>query len=192
MTPATRKPKAEAALRCTVVVLDERWIEALPEVERLARRAARAAFVGARRRGRRSLNVALEADKGVRALNARDRKKDKPTNVLSYPSGEREFLGDMVLARQTVWREAREQRKAPADHFTHLVVHGTLHLLGYDHETGEDDAERMEALERRILAKLGIADPYALDRQPAEKAGVGADKRNNRNNRNKRSRGRTP
>jgi probable rRNA maturation factor len=103
-----------------------------------------------------------QVDLPVRALNARDRKKDKPTNVLSYPSGERDFLGDMVLARQTVWREAREQRKSPADHFTHLVVHGTLHLLGYDHETGEADAERMEALERRVLARLGIADPYIM------------------------------
>ena len=159
--PATRRPKAEPALRCTVVVLDQRWIEAMPDAERLARRAARAAFAGTRRRGRRSLNVALDDDKGVRALNARDRKKDKPTNVLSYPSGEREFVGDMVLARQTVWREAREQRKSPSDHFIHLVVHGTLHLLGYDHETGDADAERMEALERRVLAKLGIADPYA-------------------------------
>lgn len=164
----------------------------MPEAERLARRAARAAFAGARRRGRRSLNVALDDDKGVRTLNARDRHKDKPTNVLSYSSGEREFLGDMVLARQTVWREAREQGKSPADHFTHLVVHGTLHLLGYDHETGEADAERMEALERRILAKLGIADPYALDPPPVQGAAGMANKRNNRNNRNKRSRGRTP
>ena len=168
--PATSKPRPKPALRCAVVVLDERWIEALPNAERLARRAARAAFAGARRSGRRSLNVALDDDKGVRALNARDRKKDKPTNVLSYPSGERDFLGDMVLARQTVWREAREQRKSAADHFTHLVVHGTLHLLGYDHETGEADAERMEALERRILAKLGIADPYALDEPAVEKS----------------------
>jgi|LakMenEpi03Aug12_release.lakeMendotaPanAssembly.Ray.scaffolds.fasta_scaffold478589_2 probable rRNA maturation factor len=181
MTPAIRKPKLKPSLRCTVVVLDEGWTEALPNAERLARRAARAAFAGARRSGRRSLNVALDDDKGVRALNARDRKKDKPTNVLSYPSGERDFLGDMVLARQTVWREAREQRKSAADHFTHLVVHGTLHLLGYDHETGEADAERMEALERRILAKLGIADPYALDWQTVEKVRSRADKRNNRN-----------
>ena len=158
--PATRKPKAEPALRCTVVVLDQRWIEAMPDAERLARRAARAAFAGTRRRGHRSLNVALDDDKGVRALNARDRKKDKPTNVLSYPSGERDFLGDMVLARQTVWREARQQNKTPAAHVSHLVVHGTLHLLGYDHETSEADAERMEALERRILARMGIADPY--------------------------------
>ena len=67
---------------------------------------------------------------------------------------------DIVLARQTVWREAREQAKTPADHVAHLVVHGVLHLLGYDHETGDADAEHMEALERRILARLGIADPY--------------------------------
>ncbi len=160
MTRAIKKPKADPTLRCTVVVLDQAWLEKLPEAEKLARRAARAAFAGARRTGQRSLNVALDNDKGVRLLNARDRKKDKPTNVLSYPSGERDFLGDMVLARQTVWREAREQRKSPADHFTHLVVHGTLHLLGYDHETGDEDAERMEALERRVLARLGIADPY--------------------------------
>ena len=66
-----------------------------------------------------------------------------------------------MLARQTVWREAREQKKTPADHLAHLVVHGTLHLLGHDHETGDADAERMEALERRILAKMKIADPYA-------------------------------
>ncbi len=96
----------------------------------------------------------------MRALNARDRGKDKSTNVLSYPSGERGFLGDVVLARQTVWREAKAQNKTPVEHVCHLVVHGTLHLLGYDHETGAADAERMEALERRILARLGIADPY--------------------------------
>jgi probable rRNA maturation factor len=158
--PATRKAKPEPALRCTVVVLDEAWLKALPGAERIARRAARAAYAGTRRRRVRSLNVALDDDEGVRVLNARDRKKDKPTNVLSYPSGERDFLGDMVLARETLWREARAQKKTPAAHFTHLVVHGTLHLLGYDHETGEADAERMEALERRVLAKLGIADPY--------------------------------
>jgi probable rRNA maturation factor len=151
MTRAT-KPSA----KCTVVVLDPAWRRALPGAERLVRKAARAA-IGAKAR---SLNVALADDRRVRALNARDRKKDKPTNVLSYPSGEKSFLGDVVLARQTVWREAREQKKSPADHLVHLVVHGTLHLLGHDHETGDADAERMEALERRILKRLGIADPY--------------------------------
>ena len=151
MTRATKKPR----LSCHVVLLDESWSKALPGVERLVRKAAPCG----RTRGK-SLNVALADDKVVRALNARDRKKDKPTNVLSYPSGERAFLGDIVLARQTVWREARVQKKSPADHVAHLVVHGVLHLLGHDHETGDADAERMEALERRILARLGIADPY--------------------------------
>lgn len=152
MTRATRRT---SPTRVDVVVLDAGWLSALPGVERLVRKAARAA-VGARKR---SLTVALADDKRVQILNARDRKKDKPTNVLSYPSGEREFLGDIVLARQTVWREARQQKKEPAHHLTHLVVHGTLHLLGYDHEN-DSEAERMEALERRILTKLGIADPY--------------------------------
>jgi probable rRNA maturation factor len=137
-------------------VLDATWLDALPGVERLVRKAARAAL-GARKR---SLTVALADDRRVRTLNKRDRRKDKPTNVLSYPSGEKLFLGDVVLARQTVWREARAQKKKPADHVAHLVVHGTLHLLGHDHETSAADAERMEALERRILARLGIADPY--------------------------------
>ena len=153
MTRATRRASRTAV---SVVVLDSGWVKALPGVERLVRKAARAATANRKR----SLTVALADDKRVRALNARDRKKDKPTNVLSYPSGERDFLGDVVLARQTVWREAKSQGKTAADHLSHLVVHGTLHLLGYDHETSEADAERMEALERRILAKLGIADPY--------------------------------
>jgi probable rRNA maturation factor len=108
------------------------------------------------------LNVALADDRYVRTLNARHAKKDKPTNVLSYPSGEKAFLGDIVLARQTVWREARQQKKTPTDHLAHLVVHGVLHLLGYNHETSDEDADRMEALERRVLAKLGIEDPYLL------------------------------
>lgn len=160
MTHATKNSKAEPVLRCAVVVLDDAWTKTLPGAERLVRRAARAAVAGTRRTGARSLTVALADNKAVRALNARHAKKDKPTNVLSYPSGERAFLGDVVLARQTVWREAREQKKSVADHVTHLVVHGTLHLLGHDHETGDADAERMEALERRILKRLRIADPY--------------------------------
>jgi probable rRNA maturation factor len=149
MTRATRRSKVN------VVVLDAGWTKALPGVERLVRKAAREAVTGAK-----SLTVALADDGRVRALNKRDRKQDKATNVLSYPSGERGFLGDVVLARQTVWREAKAQNKTVAEHLTHLVVHGALHLRGYDHETSEADAERMEALERRILKRLDIADPY--------------------------------
>jgi probable rRNA maturation factor len=152
----TRATKKRSPISVNVVLLDPAWIKVMPGVERLVRKAARAA-AGSRTH---SLTIALADDRRVRALNARDRKKDKPTNVLSYPSGERAFLGDVVLARQTVWREARQQRKTPSAHVSHLVVHGTLHLRGYDHETGEADAERMEALERRILKRLGVADPY--------------------------------
>jgi probable rRNA maturation factor len=151
-------PKTAARAKVDVVLIDPTWATALPGVERLVRKAARAALG---RRTRSSLTVALSDDRRVRTLNKDHRGKDKPTNVLSYPSGETAFLGDIVLARQTVWREARAQGKTPAEHLAHLVVHGTLHLLGHDHETSEADADRMEALERRILASLGIADPYA-------------------------------
>ena len=160
MTRATSKPKARPA-RCIVVVLDTAWADALPGVARLVRRAARAALAGARKTGPVTLTVALADDRRVRALNARDRGQDKPTNVLAYPSNDRTFLGDVVVARQTVWREARAQGKTPREHLMHLVVHGTLHLVGYDHEMGQAAARRMEALERRILRNLGIDDPYA-------------------------------
>ncbi len=97
-----------------------------------------------------------------RNLNRDYRGKDYPTNVLSFPyeSGAR-VRGDLALCRPVVEREAEEQRKLPEAHFAHMVVHGMLHLQGYDHETGRRDAERMEAHEREILADLGYSDPYA-------------------------------
>ena len=111
------------------------------------------------------LAVVLADDAAVRALNRRHRGKDAPTNVLSFPpaflppAGPRP-LGDVILALETVRREAAEQGKTGADHLRHLVVHGVLHLSGYDHEI-EAEAEEMEALERAVLAGLGVADPYA-------------------------------
>lgn len=109
--------------------------------------------------------VALSSDAAVARLNAAYRNKNMPTNVLSFPapaSGKEDagFLGDIGLAAETVAREAREQGVPLVDHLQHLVVHGLLHLEGYDHLT-QAEAEAMEALEVRILAKLGIADPYA-------------------------------
>lgn len=105
-------------------------------------------------------------DATIRQLNAQYRGQDKPTNVLSFPAAPLvpgRFgppLGDIVLARETILAEAAGQRLAPDDHVTHLIVHGFLHLLGYDHET-EAEAVAMERLETAILAKLDIADPYA-------------------------------
>jgi probable rRNA maturation factor len=96
-----------------------------------------------------------------RDLNRDYRGKDYATNVLSFPyeNGGR-VHGDLVLCREVVEREAREQGKAPEAHYAHMVVHGMLHLQGYDHETGRHEAECMEALERKILADLGYPDPY--------------------------------
>jgi probable rRNA maturation factor len=102
-------------------------------------------------------------------LNLEYRGKDKPTNVLSFPSDLPDEMaqvlasfpiGDLVICIPVVLQEAQEQNKAPLTHFTHMLVHGTLHLMGYDHETSEADAEEMEALEIEILAKLGFENPY--------------------------------
>ncbi len=102
-------------------------------------------------------------------LNLEYRRKDKPTNVLSFPSEIPEEispmlaarpLGDLVICIPVVLQEAAEQQKVPVEHFTHMLVHGTLHLLGYDHEISDEDADEMEALEIEILAKLGLNNPY--------------------------------
>ncbi|WP_459949477.1 rRNA maturation RNase YbeY [Denitratisoma sp. agr-D3] len=95
------------------------------------------------------------------ALNRDYRGKDYATNVLSFVyETAPKVLGDLVVCLPVVLREAKEQGKTVADHFAHMIVHGILHLHGYDHETGAADAEAMEAKERTILARLGIADPY--------------------------------
>jgi probable rRNA maturation factor len=112
------------------------------------------------------VSLLLTSDAGIRALNARYRGQDKPTNVLSFPSapaerlGQVPTLGDVALAFETLAREAEGAGLPLADHYRHLVAHGFLHLIGYDHDTDEE-AGRMEALETRILARLGVSDPYA-------------------------------
>ena len=132
------------------------------------RRWVEAALHGAKRRRATELSIRIvDADEG-RALNRDYRGKDYATNVLSFeadlpPGLKLPLIGDMVICAPVVAREAAEQGKQARDHWAHLTVHGVLHLLGYDHiEDGE--AEVMEALERRILARLGIADPYAAER----------------------------
>ena len=107
----------------------------------------------------------VDAEEG-RALNARWRERDRPTNVLSFPADlppelELPLLGDLVLCAPVVLREAAEQGKRPLDHWAHLVIHGVLHLLGMDHQD-DSEAEEMEQREREILAVLGIGDPYEV------------------------------
>ena len=116
------------------------------------------------------VSVRIVDEDECRGLNRTFRDQDRPTNVLSFPSGIGDYtpddaprpLGDVVICAPVVEREAARQGKAEIDHWAHLVVHGTLHLLGFDHETQSDAAE-MESLETEILGARGIADPYAAD-----------------------------
>lgn len=112
------------------------------------------------------LSLVFTDDANIRTINAKWRHIDKATNVLSFPAfsiqpGQRPgpILGDIVIARETVQCEAQEENKSFDDHLSHLIVHGLLHLTGYDHQNDEE-AEQMESLERKILASLGISDPY--------------------------------
>ena len=142
--------------------------------ETLAARVAEAAIAVAPElgNGRLCASLLFTSDEQVHALNREWRGKDKPTNVLSFPMLERdtllalmpegppEMLGDLALAFETCAREAAEKSLSLHDHAAHLILHGLLHLAGYDHETAQEDADKMEALEITALAKLGIADPY--------------------------------
>ncbi|GAB4376512.1 MAG: hypothetical protein Kow00114_40220 [Kiloniellaceae bacterium] len=164
-------------MEIAVSLHDAAWLDACADLEEQARAAASAALVQVRAEGAAAAAGPLEVslvftdDAEQRVLNRDYRLKDSATNVLSFPNmddpdmaaavpaGQPRLLGDVVLARETVLREAAEQGKSLADHMTHLVVHGVLHLAGYDHQDAAE-AAAMEALERRILAGLGVADPY--------------------------------
>ena len=152
-------------------VIDQGDWSALADPERLVRAAADALADLCTPKTAHGLPalacVALSSDAVVREMNRAWRGKDKATNVLSFPSEQApapgaaaHFIGDVVLADATVAAEAGAQQIPLANHVQHLVVHGLLHLLGYDHEC-EDDAARMEALETQVLQRLGIPDPYA-------------------------------
>lgn len=136
------------------------WTGALPETEAVVERAAQAALGTVEG----DIVVLLTDDAAVRELNARFRDKDRPTNVLSFPAPENAapHLGDIVLAYGVCATEAEAQGKTLADHLSHLVVHGVLHLLGRDHED-DGEAEEMETEEREILAQIGVADPYSAE-----------------------------
>jgi probable rRNA maturation factor len=144
-----------------IEIEDAAWTAALPDAEALVRTACEAALASEGADGE-GVSLLLTSDLAVQALNARFREQDKPTNVLSFPAptNPERFLGDVALAFGTCAREAAEQGKPLAHHLQHLVAHGVLHLLGYDH-MNDAEAQEMEGLERVVLAGLGVPDPYA-------------------------------
>jgi probable rRNA maturation factor len=157
-------------LSVDILIESAAW-QMLPEAEAIARRAvicAAALADGVRDRDA-EVSILLCDDDTICLLNERWRGQPKPTNVLSFPAPplqdvalqqEKAPLGDIAVAYETLMREAAESGKTASAHLAHLVVHGFLHLLGYDHQM-DDDAERMEHLERDILARIGVTDPYA-------------------------------
>ncbi|MEY4248525.1 MAG: hypothetical protein RJA87_158 [Pseudomonadota bacterium] len=159
-------------LAIEVEIDDEAWLSALSltedQAQALIGRAAQAALSAPRLTDVEggAVVVLLTDNEAVQALNGRFRGQDKPTNVLSFPAPHNleGHLGDIALALGVCMREADEQGKSLADHLCHLTMHGTLHLLGYDHET-DAEAELMEGLERTLLAGLGIPDPYGAPTQ---------------------------
>ncbi|SRR5579859_168471 len=156
-----------------VEIADEAWLAKVPDAEALCSRVAAVALGAAASlvdlpAERLEVSLLLTDDAQVQALNRDYRQQDKPTNVLSFaaldedspiPSDGPILLGDVIVARETTEREAAEEDKRLVHHLAHLVVHGVLHLLGYDHME-DDEAEEMESLERSILAGLGVPDPY--------------------------------
>lgn len=174
-SPTGAVGRTSSELAVEVLRKSELWDRAAMSDAVLVRTAA-AAFSAARPRGAGpcEVTIVLTDDAEQRALNRTWRGKDAPTNVLSFPAsaqmgeplGEPHSLGDVVLAYETVAREAHADEIALADHVVHLVVHGVLHLLGYEHDDAAE-AERMETLERAVLATFGIADPYADAGAPA-------------------------
>lgn len=169
MAASAPVPHQHPDVAVDVLVEADGW-SALPEAEAIAIRAVEAALAacGEDVPAPCEVSVTLTDDARIRVLNREWRDKDKATNVLSFPQPDLpegvdapQPLGDIIVALETLTAEAADEGKTPGNHLAHLVVHGTLHLMGHDH-IEDDEAEEMEALERQILAGLGIDDPYAL------------------------------
>ena len=152
----------EGALSIDIAMKEPAWNTTLPDTEALVDTAVASIFSLVENPKLGELSIALVGDAEIQALNRDYRQKDKPTNVLSFPDeGPAPLLGDIVLALETVQREAAEKSISLKHHVTHLIIHGLLHLQGYDHDTDETAAE-MEGLEIAALAALNIDNPYEI------------------------------
>ncbi len=149
-------------LNIAVQQLDRRYFSRLKKPQAFCRSVVKAAW---REEGPAEVSVVLADDVFVHDLNFRYREKDCSTNVLSFENAERPpkgfvwLAGDIIIAYETVLKEARAQGKTFESHFAHLLIHGTLHLQGYDH-LEEKQAQKMERLEKKIMKKMGYDDPY--------------------------------
>ena len=159
----------EAPVDLQIAIASGGW-PAEPEIREVATLAVLAVFdeTGAPNSPSSELSLLFTDDRQIREINDQWRGIDKPTNVMSFPAvrsiNPRDpppVIGDVVFARQTIMREAELENKPVNHHLVHLIVHGLLHLLGYDHQK-EEEAEEMESLESLILAKLAIPDPYGM------------------------------
>ena len=167
-------PMIEKALEIDIKIEADAWVDELPQLVRLVDLSAAAAVAACDLEcGNTELSILMTDDAEMAELNREWRGGNGATNVLSFPGdlgGPGSFLlGDVVLAFETIVAEATEADISLADHLTHLVVHGVLHLLGYDHKT-DAEADKMEALEREILQSLGIPDPYIANRTESYEA----------------------
>lgn len=159
-----------AQIELAVAIEESRWLDAIPDLEALCAEVVEHVLADVDNVPAAPLEVAcvFVNDATIRDLNAQYRGKDKPTNVLSFASedellpGMPAVLGDVILSLETICREALEQGKPLRAHTTHMMVHGLLHLLGFDHENDEE-AEEMEALEITLLSDLGLPNPYHED-----------------------------
>jgi len=171
------KSTAKSTVSLEISIEEPRWKSEFPELETLLREAVDNSGVVLTGKMSKSIedteiSVLLSNNDTIQSLNKNYRNKDKPTNILSFPMSAQgddapiieddkrpHCLGDLALALDVILQEARDQGKVPQDHLQHLIVHGFLHLLGYDHED-DSEAQAMEALEIKILARIGIKNPY--------------------------------
>lgn len=147
--------------RIDISIQADEWKKALPALRDLTRRAVRSSLKHFEIETESEISIVFADDAFIRDLNKRYRNKDKPTNVLSFPQDGGTSLGDVVLAFETIKKESREQNKKLKDHAAHMLVHGTLHLMGMDHEN-DGEAEEMESLEILVLKGLGVKNPYEM------------------------------